>query len=166
MPRYEHKNIRFDAPLDWQDRTIVSFAAPRRVEQPITPNFVLTRDAVDDPRISLETFAEKQFVDISRHLREVEVVERKATEVGGVAAIEFRFRQKSPLGRLEQRLILFRHDDLLFTVTTTVAADEAAEQDPLFDRILGTFDVSTLGVESPAPVRSNGHVGSAGSAAR
>lgn len=165
MPRYEHKHLRFDAPLDWEDRTIVSFAAPRREGKPITPNFVLTRDAYDDPRVSLEAFAEKQFVDISRHLREVEVVDRKTTAVSGIPAIEFRFRQKSTLGRLEQRLILFQHEGLLFTVTTTVAADEAAEQDPMFDRILGTFDVSTLGAAAAAP-RSNGHVRSAGSTAR
>lgn len=166
MARYQDKDVRFDAPLDWEDRTIVSFSAPRRAEQPVTPNLVVTRDVLDDPRVSLDAYAERQFVELARRLRELEFVDRKTTQVGGAPAIEFRFKQKSVLGLLEQRMIMFRKGDKQLTITTTVAASEAEQQDPLFDRIIATFDLDPSSQRTPSIPASNGHVRSTGSPAR
>ena len=44
MSRYESRDVHFDIPRHWEDRTMVAFAAPPRPGQTTAPNVVMTRD--------------------------------------------------------------------------------------------------------------------------
>ena len=47
MPRYEHPDVSFDVPRDWEDRSVAAFSAPLSPGKKSGPNVVLTRDKLE-----------------------------------------------------------------------------------------------------------------------
>lgn len=138
MARHEQNDVSFDVPRHWEDKTLVAYASPPRDGQATAANLVMTRDALDE-RETLGDYADRQLTELARRLDGFELVRREETTLGGLPAIVLRFGSRAAAGPLLQRLAVVegrRRSVYCFTATTPRA--DAEQNDPLFDRILGT----------------------------
>jgi hypothetical protein len=142
MPRHEQRDISFDVPRHWEERTIVAFAAPkepgREGAQAVAANLVMTHDTLRD-RETLGDYADRQLAELSKRLDAFELIRREATTLGGAPAVAIRFAARASSAPLEQRLVVVegrRRGVYCFTATTSKA--DADQNNPLFDRILST----------------------------
>jgi hypothetical protein len=138
MPRHEQREISFDVPRHWEERTIVAFAAPKEPAQVVAANLVMTHDTLRD-RETLGDYADRQLAELSKRLDAFELIRREATTLGGASAVAIRFAARASNAVLEQRLVVVegrRRGVFCFTATTSKA--DADQNNPLFDRILST----------------------------
>ena len=64
MPRYQDTLVSFDVPRDWENRSIIAFAAPPQPGGAGVANLVITRDRLRD---------EEELLDYAeRHVDELE----------------------------------------------------------------------------------------------
>jgi hypothetical protein len=147
MSRHESRDVSFDVPRHWEDRTMVAFAAPPRQGQGTAPNFVMTRDVLagDD---TLAGYADRQLAELSKRLTNFELVERRERTLGGVAAIELHFTWSASAGDIEQRLAMaLGRRRTVFCFNATAAKADADQMNPLFERILSTVRFPRPGEE-------------------
>lgn len=141
MPRHEERDVSFDVPRHWDDKSLVAFAAPRQpgqAGQAIAANLVMTRDTLGEKE-TLGDYADRQLAELARRLDGFELHRREEVSLGGAPAVAIRFGSRASSGPLEQRLVIVegrRRGVLCFTATTGKA--DAEQHDPLFDRILGS----------------------------
>ena len=138
MARHEQNDVSFDVPRHWEDKTLVAYASPPQDGQATSANLVMTRDVLGE-RETLGDYADRQLAELAKRLDGFELVRREDTTLGGLPAIVLRFGSKAAAGPLLQRLAVAegrRRSVYCFTVTTPKA--DAAQTDPLFDRILST----------------------------
>jgi hypothetical protein len=139
MPRHEQRDISFDVPRHWDDKTIVAYAAPPQAGQAIAANLVMTRDALKDGE-NLAQYADRQLAELAKRVDAFELIRREDLTLGGAPAVSVRFAARAAGGPLEQRLVVVegrRRSVYCFTATTAKA--DADQNNPLFDRILGTI---------------------------
>jgi hypothetical protein len=139
MPRHDQRDITFDVPRHWDDKTIVAYAAPPSPGQAVAANLVMTRDALRDGE-ALAGYADRQLAEMAKRLDRFELVGREELTLGGAAAVQIRFTARASSGPLAQRLLVVegrRRSVYCFTATTALA--DQAQNDPLFDRILHTI---------------------------
>ncbi len=138
MPRHEQSDVSFDVPRHWEDKTLVAYASPPRDGQATAANLVMTRDVLGE-RETLGDYADRQLAELAKRLEGFELVRREETTLGGLPAVVLRFGSKAAAGPLLQRLAVAegrRRSVYCFTATTPKA--DAAQNDPLLDRILST----------------------------
>ncbi|MEP7121575.1 MAG: DcrB-related protein [Byssovorax sp.] len=138
MPRHEQADVSFDVPRHWEDKTLVAYASPPKDGQATAANLVMTRDVLGE-RETLADYADRQLAELVRRLEGFELVRREETTLGGLPAIALRFGSRAAAGPLLQRLVVAegrRRSVYCFTATTPKA--DAAQNDPLLDRILST----------------------------
>jgi hypothetical protein len=132
--RHEGKDVAFDVPRDWEDKTVVAFSAPGRAG--VAPNVVVTRDALGEGE-TLRAYADRQLVELAKRLDGFDLHERRDLNLGGHAAIELAFGWQGQTTALEQRLVMAANRARqVVTLTTTTAKADAKKNDPIFDRIL------------------------------
>lgn len=139
MPRHEERDISFDVPRHWDDKTIVAYAAPARAGQAIAANLVMTRDALRDVE-TLAQYADRQLAEMAKRMDGFDLIRREDLTLGGAHAVSVRFAARGSNGPLEQRLVVVegrRRGVFCFTATTAKA--DADQNNPLFDRILSTI---------------------------
>ena len=138
MPRYEQRDVSFDVPRHWDDKTLVAFAAPAQPGQALAPNLVMTRDQLGDAD-TLDSYADKQLAELAGRVEGFELVKREHTSLGGAPAIALRFRARADKGTIEQRLVLAQGRRRgVFCFTATMSKADAEQYGPLFDRMLGS----------------------------
>jgi hypothetical protein len=136
MARYEHADISFDYPRDWQDRSIVAFAA--RSKDGATTNIVMTRDERACGE-DLRHYADRQLFEMAQRLDAFELVSRAEISVDGVTAVEVRFHWWSTSGHLAQRLVILPgKGQLILTVTCTSDNEGERELKATFDRVIAS----------------------------
>jgi hypothetical protein len=138
MPRHEQREISFDVPRHWEERTIVAFAAPKEPAQAVAANLVMTHDTLRD-RETLGDYADRQLAELGKRLDAFELIRRETLTLGGAPAVSIRFAARASSAPLEQRLVVVegrRRGVYCFTATTSRA--DADQNNPLFDRILST----------------------------
>ncbi|MFO0759147.1 MAG: DcrB-related protein [Byssovorax sp.] len=139
MARHEQPDVSFDVPRHWEDKTLVAYAAPPQPEKATTANLVMTRDSLLD-REMLADYADRQLTELSARLDDFELDRREQTTLGGQPAIILRFTSRSQSGTLVQRLCMVEgRRRLVYCFTATSPKADQAQNDPLFDRILGTL---------------------------
>jgi hypothetical protein len=139
MPRHEQRDLSFDVPRHWEDRTIVAFAAPAEPGQAVAANLVMTRDTLRE-RETLGGYADRQLAELAKRLDGFELLRRDETTLGGAPAVALRFAARASSGPLEQRLVVVEARRRgVFCFTATTARADAEQNGPLFDRILGTI---------------------------
>ena len=147
MSRYDSRDVAFDVPRHWEDKTLVAFSAPARPGQATAPNLVMTRDTLG-PGDTLVGYADQQLSELSKRLQEFELVERSERTLGGQPALEVHFEWLGQSGPLEQRLVIaLGRRRQLYCFTVTAAKADAEQLQPLFERILST-------IRFPPPVRA------------
>ncbi|NUQ77981.1 MAG: DUF1795 domain-containing protein [Polyangiaceae bacterium] len=142
MSRYDSRDISFDVPRHWEDRTMVAFSAPPRPGQATAPNLVMTRDSLG-PGESLDGYADRQISELSKRLQEFELLGRRERTLGGQPAEELHFEWLGQSGVLEQRLVIaMGRRRQLYCLTATAAKADAEQLEPLYERILSTVRFS------------------------
>ena len=138
MPRHDQADIRFDVPRHWDDKTLVAYAAPPQPGQATTANLVMTRDTLLE-RETLGDYADRQLAELARSLDDFELQKREQPAVGGLPAVSIRFTSRSASGPLDQRLVVVEgRRRALYCFTATTPRADAAQNDPLFERILSS----------------------------
>lgn len=147
MPRHQQGNVTFEVPRHWEDKTIVAFSAPSRPGQPTAASFVMTRDTLADAD-TLATYADRQLAELSKRVDAFELVEKREMQVAGARAVSLRFTSKALAGPLVQRLVIVEdRRRALVCFTATAPKADAAQLEPLFDRMIAGVRFETL----PAP---------------
>jgi hypothetical protein len=141
MPRYEDDALQFDLPRDWQDRTIVAYAAPLRPGQERTSNLVMTREELGQTD-TLASYVDRHVQQLTERLEGFELIGRESRPLGQRPAVALRIRSGEEKSKLEQLLVMVELPRRVVASFTMTAPDEDAEQMlPLFERILGTVRV-------------------------
>ncbi len=139
MARHQDSRVSFDVPRDWEDRTVVAYAAPPRDDQRATSNIVVTRDRLPDDE-DLEAYVARQAEGLESRLRGYVLKEMEGTTVAERPAVTLSFSSNGPSSKLEQRLtIVALPDRAVASFTLTAPATEAAQVGPLFDRIISSI---------------------------
>lgn len=151
MPRHDQRDISFDVPRHWDDKTIVAYAAPAQPGQPVAANLVMTRDALREGE-SIHGYADRQLTEMAKRLDGFELVKREDLTLGGAASVSIRFSSRAAAGPLEQRLVVVEgRRRTVFCFTATTAKVDADQNNPLFDRILGTLRLPPIEPPKGAP---------------
>lgn len=138
MTRYSTPDLSFDAPSGWNDRSVTVFSAPASGASGSAPNIVLTRDALLEAE-GLDGYSDRQLVELAKRLDRFTLRHRRATRVGGVAAIELAFEWHSPTGAVTQRLVtLVSPGGALLNLTATAPATDEAEAMAAFEAMLAS----------------------------
>jgi hypothetical protein len=142
MPRHNQGNVSFDVPRHWEDKTIVAFAAPARPGQSTSASFVMTRDALGDAD-TLATYADRQLAELAQRVDGFELLDKQEATIAGARAFSLRFTSKALAGPLLQRLVLIEDKRRsVVCLTATAPRVDAAQLEPLFDRMLSSFRFS------------------------
>lgn len=164
MPRYQDKDFSFQSPADWVDRTIIAHAAPTDARNDSAPNFVTTREAIRQGD-SLRMHADRQLLELGRHLKDFDLLESRETTCGGSPAVFLRYTWMGHFGKLEQTVTMVERPNaergrVAMSLTTTAKADEATKTRALFDEILKSVRFEggppDGGAPPPAPPRQSG----------
>ncbi len=151
MPRHQQGNVSIEVPRHWEDKTIVAFAAPSRPGQTTSASFVMTRDTLADAD-TLSSYSDRQLAELSQRVDGFELVDKKETTIGGARAVVMRFTSKALAGPLLQRLVVVEDKRrALVCFTATAPKADAAQLEPLFDRMLAGIRFGEAGpAEEPA----------------
>jgi hypothetical protein len=114
MVRVEGRDLAFDVPGDWNDRSVTAFSAPHREGVPVVPNLVVTRDVVTTPE-PVASYADRQLVEMARRLDAFNLVVRQS------------------------QIFVIRHNTVLSFVLTALESDFSAYE-TTFNAILGTVN--------------------------
>jgi hypothetical protein len=137
--KYSGRDVVFDVPDDWHDRTIAAFAAPLKPKQMIAPNFVLTRDVVPETEPS-SAYADKQLVELAKRLEAFNLSERRDSMVGGLPAVDLIFTWRGSNGVIKQRqTFVATGAGSVLTFVATALVTEFPEMEPAFQAILGSI---------------------------
>ena len=147
MTRQAHCDLSFDVPDEWENKSIVAFAAPRQPGKVIQPNIVVTRDTLPAGQ-TLQTYATKQLATASKGLPRFALADTRGTTVGGMPAIAYSFTWEGDSGPLAQRQLMIACKEFVYSVTVSVHRGEQAAFNPIFDKILSTIE---FGEPAPPP---------------
>lgn len=141
MPRYEHPDISFEVPRDWEDRSVGAFAAPTSPGQMVAPNIVCTRDKLE-PGENLAGYADRSLVELAQRLEKFSLTKRLDITVSDLPAIELRFTWKGARGLVDQRLIMCATGKrLVLSITSTAPRSSGVDMDAIMNRALSTVKI-------------------------
>ncbi|MBK8257030.1 MAG: DcrB-related protein [Polyangiaceae bacterium] len=136
MPRHQQGNVSFEVPRHWEDKTIVAFSSPSRSAKEPSASFVMTRDTLLESD-TLASYADRQLSELSKRVDGFNLLEKREVQVGGARAMSLRFESKALAGPLVQRLVVVEdRRRAVVCFTATAPKSEAAQIEPLFDRMI------------------------------
>ncbi len=145
MARHQDPLVSFDVPRDWEDRTVVAYAAPARDDQRATANLVMTRDRLPEDE-DLEAYVARQTAGLELRLKGFVLDDKTETHISERPAIKLSFTSNGPGGPLDQRLIIVAlADRAVASFTLTAPMSEAAQCGPLFDRMVASIRFESAG---------------------
>jgi hypothetical protein len=143
MARREETGLSLEAPDDWVDRTLITYAAPPRAGETTTPTLVITRDTLKDTE-SIQTYADRHLLNMAGGFPEFELLSSGNRTLGeeNYPAVFLRFRWRVAGGLAEQNVIFAETVGAdgreVRILSTTAPADKAAEEAPRFEAVLKT----------------------------
>ena len=162
--RHGDRDLEFECPADWLDRSVLVYSAPRDPKNPTAapPNVVVRRDPAADGT-TLRVHAALEITLLAKKLRSFELRETEDTRVSEWPAVSYRFCWQSPLGPLEQTITIVesgRENRRTFTTfLTTARTADAPSASAFFRTILQSvrFDASPAPSARPSvpPSRSS-----------
>jgi hypothetical protein len=141
MPRYEHADISFDVPRDWEDRSVAAFSAPLPAGKKSGPNVVVTRDKLE-PGENLASYADRSLVELVQRLEKFTLQKRSDITVSDLPAIELRFTWKGANGLVDQRLVMCATGKrLVLNITSTSPRVAGIDIEATMNRILASVKI-------------------------
>lgn len=139
--RYQASNFSIETPDDWQDRSIVSFAAPVAPNE-FAPNIVITKEAVSGV-VSAEDYAHRQF-DIARgEIAGLKILKQENVFVGGKPAVEITQAFAAHDLNLQQLQFFVLLEAEICVITCTATAGSFNQYLPRFKEILASLQISS-----------------------
>lgn len=141
MPRFEHPDVSFDVPRDWDDRSVAAFAAPLAPGKTSGPNVVLTRDKLA-PGENLASYADRSLVELAQRLEKFVLQKRNDITVSELPAIELRFSWKGNGGLVDQRLVMCATGKrLVLSITSTTPRASGVDMEATMNRVLASVKI-------------------------
>jgi hypothetical protein len=142
VPLHQDRDVSFESPPEWVDRSIVGHAAPTNDgAQGTAPNFLMTREVMRE-RESLRTHVDRQTLELVRRLKDFDLLESSDAVLGGLPAIHLRYSWSSYLGPLEQSLTVVEriaeNVRVATSFTATASAEDASKMKGMFAELLKT----------------------------
>jgi hypothetical protein len=138
MKLQQTAEVRFEVPDDWQDRTVMVFAAPPAPGQKGSANVVLTRETADGDT-PIGTHADQQLVVLIKSLEGFTLEARKEFSLAGRPAAEVRFRWNAGKEVLRQHVVFVRgRGNCLLTLSATARQEDFGHLAPVFQAVLGS----------------------------
>jgi hypothetical protein len=139
MPRHTDPLISFDVPRDWENRTIIAFAAPEQNGKGAA-NIVVTRDRLADDE-ELIDYAERHIDELEETMEGFFLLSSVEESVGGKTAYTMTFESDGPEGPLAQRLTMVELTDRVVVAVTLTAPERELDQlGPLFDHMIDSIE--------------------------
>jgi hypothetical protein len=148
MTLHEGKDLQFEVPDGWEDRSVVAYSAAASKANPSAPNVVVTRDKARDDDDPVK-YANRQLGDLAKQLNGFRLQEQRDVVIGGLPGRALLFTWLSPRGRIAQRLTMIRLGSNVINVTTTVPNADAEKAAPVFDQILASMRFAASPPPSP-----------------
>lgn len=138
--RYQANDFMIETPDDWEDRSIITFAAPNQVGE-FAPNLVITREAID-LEMSVEEYAYRQFDIAQQEVAGLQIMTQENTTVNGRPAVEIVQRLSAHGLNLQQlqTFVLLQAEICVITCTATVG--NFNQYLPRFRKILDSFQIN------------------------
>lgn len=138
--RYQANDFTIETPDEWEDRSIITFAAPSLIGE-FAANLVITRELVDT-ETSIEEYAYRQFDIAQQEVAGLQIVTHENTNVGGRPAVEILQRLSAHGLNLQQlqTFILLNGEICIITCTATIG--NFNQFLPRFRKVLDSFQVS------------------------
>jgi hypothetical protein len=144
MPRHDDPMVSFDVPRDWDNRTIIAYAAPAGEDDKSSANLVMTRDRLRDDE-DLVAYAERHLDTLAARMKGFTVLGSKDEQVGGRPALTVSFSSKGQDEPLVQRLTMVALADRRVASFTLTAPESQLDQlAPLFGRILASVSFAEM----------------------
>jgi len=141
MPRYEHPDVSFEVPRDWEDRSVAAFSAPVPPGKKAGPNVVLTRDKLE-PGENLASYADRNLVELAQRLDKFSLQKRVDITVSELPAVELRFTWKGTGGLVDQRLVMCTTGKrLVLNLTSTAPRSAGVDMDAIMSRVLASVKI-------------------------
>ena len=141
MAREAHRDLLFEVPDEWEDKSITAFAAPGEPGSPIQRSVVVTREPLPKGT-SLRTFAGRQMTNVGKALPGFQLQGSRDEIVGGRPAVTYDFSWEGDSGPLAQRQVLVGVDEKVYCITYSIHRAEVAKAMPAFERLLSTVTFS------------------------
>ena len=138
--RYQANDFTIETPDEWEDRSIITFAAPSQIGE-FAPNLVITRESVDT-KTSVEDYAYRQFDIAQKEVAGLQIVTRENTTVGSRPAVEITQRLSAHGLNLQQLQTFILLDEEICIITCTASVGNFNQFLPRFRKILDSFQVN------------------------
>lgn len=137
---YQSNNFALEIPDDWQDRSIISFAANVSPNE-FAPNVVVTREIID-VETSIEDYAGNQFDITQAEVQGLKIVDQQNTTIGGKPAVQI-IQSISAHGlKLQQLQTFILGNGEIYIVTCTTTSANFDQHLPRFRKIAQTFQLN------------------------
>lgn len=146
MARHEDRYISFDLPRNWEDRSVVAYAAPTEPNRSANANLVVTRDQLEGDQ-QLSTYVDEQIAKLKHRLSGFVMRKRHDHAIDDFPASIVEFGSSGSAGPLEQQLIVVQLPErVALSMTLTAPRPDADQLKPLFDRIASSLRVNAKAV--------------------
>jgi hypothetical protein len=138
--RYQANDFTIETPDEWEDRSIITFAAPGQTGE-FAANLVITRELVDI-ETSIEEYAYRQFDIAQKEVAGLQIVAQENTTVGGRPAVEIVQRLSAHGLNLQQLQTFILLDEEICIITCTATIGNFKQFLPRFRKVLDSFQVN------------------------
>lgn len=136
---FQGNKFALDVPDDWQDHSIISFAATVSPNE-FAPNLVVTREPIDEDA-SIEDYANRQFAVTQAEVEGLKIVEQNNLTVDGKPAVQIIQKIGAHGLNLQQLQTFILADEEIFIVTCTATSATFDQHLPRFRKIIQSFQL-------------------------
>lgn len=137
---YQTNKFSLHIPDDWQDRSIITFAASYSPGE-FSPNAVITREAVPADT-SIEDYANFQFNITQAEVQGLQVISRENTLINGSPAVQIVQTIAAHGLNLQQLQTFVLSDEIIYVITCTATAATFDQHLSQFQKIAQSFKLA------------------------
>ncbi len=138
--RLFHNELTTEFPDEWEDRTMITLAAPFRPGEFAT-NVVMTKHIVE-PTQSLESFVQEQSQMLAEALPDFEILDYRINQINGFPGCQQLHRFNSENGMIQQVQTFILANRCIYAITGTSILEKFDESLEAFRRIVENFEIS------------------------
>ena len=139
MPKVANRDVRFEPPPEWLDRSMIVWSAPPQGGG-VPPNLVVAYDQLRAGE-DLEAYVGRQLNELFRTAKDFRLASRQPVRLAGREAVEVTFSWAAGAGTMTQRqTFVALPDGRAISVASTAAATDFDRFAPLFQSVLSSFE--------------------------
>ena len=136
--RYNGSNFNIEMPDDWQDRSIITFAAPVSPNE-FAPNVVVTKEKLDGGEMTVEEYSQMHFDITKNRIAGLEILQQKYTMLSGKPAVEIVQRFSAHELNLQQLQVFILTNAEICVITCTATVVNFPQYLPRFKKMLDSL---------------------------